>query len=72
MYKNEKDRIEKLLKTNIATKSDYEKATANYNVTLHKVDQYNADIEAEKISSQVIEQKIKKLKINLKKIEAEK
>ena len=72
MYKNEKNRIEKLLKTKNATKSKYEKALANYEFSKHRVEQYNTDIKSEKISSQVTEKKIKKLQFNLKKLEVEK
>ena len=72
MYKNEKNRIEKLLKTKNATKSKYEKAVANYEFSKYRVEQYNADIKSEKISTQVIEKKIKKLQFNFKKLEVEK
>ena len=72
MYKNEENRVKKLLKTKNATKSNYEKALANYEFSKHKVEQYEADIEAEKIFSQVIEKKIKKLEFNIKKLQAEK
>jgi membrane fusion protein (multidrug efflux system) len=72
MFKNEKNRIEKLLKTKNATKSDFEKSFANYEFSMHKVKQFESDIKAEKISSKVIEKKIKKLKMNIKKLEAEK
>ena len=37
MYKNEENRIKKLLKTKNATKSNYEKALANYEFSKHKV-----------------------------------
>ena len=47
MYENEENRIKKLLKTKNATKSNYEKALANYEFSKHKVEQYEADIEAE-------------------------
>ena len=72
MYKNEKNRVKKLLKTKNATKSNYEKALANYEFSKHKVEQYKADIESEKIFSQVIEKKIKKLEFNIKKFQVEK
>ncbi len=72
MYKNEKNRIEKLLKTKNTTKSKYEKALANYEFSIHKVEQYDTDIKSEKISSQVTEKKINKLQFNLKKLEVEK
>ena len=72
MYKNEENRIKKLLKTKNATKSNYEKALANYESSKYKVEQYEADIEAEKIYSQVIEKKIKKLEFNIKKLQVEK
>ncbi len=72
MYKNEKNRIEKLLKTKNATKSKYEKALASYEFSMHRVEQYNTDIKSEKISSEVTEKKIKKLQFNLKKLELEK
>ena len=72
MYKNEKDRIEELLKTKNATKSKYEKAMANYEFSKYKVEQYDTDIKSEKISSQLIEKKIKELKFNIKKLESEK
>ena len=72
MYKNEKNRIEKLLKTKNTTKSKYEKALANYEFSRHRVEQYDTDIKSEKISSQVTEKKIKKLQFNLKKLEVEK
>ena len=72
MYKNEENRIKKLLKTKNATKSNYEKALANYKFSKHKVEQYEADIESEKIFSQVIEKKIKKLEFNIKKLQVEK
>ena len=72
MYKNEENRVKKLLKTKNATKSNYEKALANYEFSKHKVEQYEADIEAEKIFSQVIEKKIRKLEFNIKKLQAEK
>ena len=72
MYKNEEDRIKKLLKTKNATKSNYEKALANYEFSKYKVEQYEADIESEKIFSQVIEKKIKKLEFNIKKLQVEK
>ena len=72
MYKNEENRIKKLLKTKNATKSNYEKALANYKFSKHKVEQYEADIESEKIFSQVIEKKIKKLEFNIMKLQVEK
>ena len=72
MYKNEENRVKKLLKTKNATKSNYEKALANYEFSKHKVDQYEADMESEKIFSQVIEKKIKKLEFNIKKLQVEK
>ena len=72
MYRNEKDRIEKLLKTKNTTKSSYEKALANYEFSRYKVEQYETDIKSEKIFSQVIEKKIKKLQFNIKKLEVEK
>ena len=72
MYKNEKNRIEKLLKTKNATKSKYEKALANFEFSIHRVEQYDTDIKSEKISSQVTEKKINKLQFNLKKLEVEK
>ena len=72
MYKNEENRIKKLLKTKNATKSNYEKALANYEFSKYKVEQYEADIESEKIFSQVIEKKIKKLEFNIKKFQVEK
>ncbi len=71
MYKNEKNRIEKLLKTNHATKSDFERATAKYEVSMHKVKQYDTDIKSEKISSQVIEKELRKIEMNLSKLDAE-
>ena len=72
MYKNEENRIKKLFKTKNATKSNYEKALANYQFSKHKVEQFEADINSEKIFSQVIEKKIKKLKFNIKKLQVEK
>ena len=72
MYKNEENRIKKLLKTKNATKSNYEKALANYEFSKHKVEQYETDIKSEKIFSQVIEKKIKKLEFNIKKLQVEK
>ena len=72
MYKNEKNRIEKLLETKNVTKSNYEKALANFEYSKHRVEQYETDILSEKIASQVIEKKIKKLQFNFKKLEAEK
>ncbi len=72
MFRNEKNRVEKLLKTKNATKSNYEKALANFEYSKHRVEQYETDILSEKIASQVIEKKINKLEYNLKKLEAEK
>ena len=72
MYKNEKNRIKKLLDTKNATKSNYEKALANFEYSKYRVEQYETDILSEKIASQVIEKKIKKLQFNFKKLEAEK
>ena len=72
MYKNEENRIKKLLKTKNATKSNYEKALANYEFSKYKVEQYEADIEAEKIISKVIEKKIKKIELFIKKLQVEK
>ena len=72
MYKNEENRIKKLLKTKNATKSNYEKALANYEFSKHKVEQYEADIESEKIFSKVIEKKIKKIELYIKKLQVEK
>ena len=72
MYKNEKNRIQKLLETKNATKSNYDKALANFEYSKHRVEQYETDILSEKIASQVIEKKIKKLQFNFKKLEAEK
>ena len=72
MYKNEENRIKKLLKTKNTTKSNYEKALANYEFSKHKVEQYETDIKSEKIFSQVIEKKIKKLEFNIKKLQVEK
>ncbi len=72
MYKNEENRVKKLLKTKNATKSNYEKALANYEFSKYKVEQYEADIKSEKIFSQVIEKKIKKLEFNIKKLQVEK
>ena len=42
MYKNEKNRIEKLLKTKNATKSKLEKAIANFEFSKYKVEQYDS------------------------------
>ena len=72
MYKNEENRIKKLLKTKNATKSSYEKALANYEFSKHKVEQYEADIESEKIYSKVIEKKIKKIQLHIRKLQLEK
>ncbi len=72
MYKNEENRIKKLLKTKNVTKSNYEKALANYEFSKHKVEQYEADIESEKIFSKVIEKKIKKIELYIKKLQVEK
>ncbi|MAK09247.1 MAG: hypothetical protein CML36_02025 [Rhodobacteraceae bacterium] len=72
MYENERNRIEKLLKTKNVTKSKYEKAVANFEYSKYRVEQYKTDIISEKIASQVIEKKINKLQFNLKKLEAEK
>ena len=72
MFKNEKNRIKELLKTKNTTKSNYEKALANYEFSKHKVEQYETDIESERITSQVIKKKIKKLEFNIKKLEVEK
>ena len=72
MYKNEENRIKKLLKTKNATKSNYEKALANYEFSKHKVEQYEADIESEKIYSKVIEKKIKKIQLHIRKLQLEK
>ena len=72
MYKNEKNRIEKLIKTKNATKSKYDKAVANYEFSKYKVEQYDTDIESEKIFSQVVKKKIKNIEFNIKKLEIEK
>ena len=72
MYKNEENRIKKLLKTKNATKSNYEKALANYEFSKYKVEQYETDIESEKIISKVIEKKIKKIELLIKKLQVEK
>ena len=72
MYKNEKNRIKKLLETKNATKSAYEKSLANYEFSKYKVEEYKADIESEKIFSQVIEKEIMKLEFNIKKLKVEK
>ena len=72
MYKNEENRIKKLLKTKNATKSNYEKALANYEFSKYKVEQYEADIESERIISKVIEKKIKKIELFIKKLQVEK
>ena len=72
MYKNEENRIKKLLKNKNVTKSNYEKALANYEFSKHKVEQYEADIEAKRIFSQVIEKKIKKIELHIKKLQVEK
>ena len=72
MYKNEENRIKKLLKTKNATKSNYEKALANYEFSKHKVEQYEADIESKKIYSKVIEKKIKKIQLHIRKLQLEK
>ena len=72
MYENEENRIKKLLKTKNATKSNYEKALANYEFSKHRVEQYEADIESEKIFSKVIEKKIKKIELYIKKLQIEK
>ena len=72
MHKNEENRIKKLLKTKNTTKSNYEKALANFEYSKYKVEQYEADIESEKIFSQVIVKKIKKLEFNIKKLQVEK
>ena len=45
---------------------------ANFKYSKHRVEQYETDILSEKIASQVIEKKIKKLQVNLQKLEAEK
>ncbi len=71
MFENEKNRIEKLLKTNNTTKSKLEKAVANYEVSKHKVQQYTNDIKSAKIAFRMIEKQIKKLEINLRKLDAE-
>ena len=72
MYKNEENRIKKLLKTKNAKKSNYEKALANYEFSKHKVEQYEADIESKKIYSKVIEKKIKKIQLHIRKLQLEK
>ncbi len=72
MLEKEKKRIKKLLDTNNATKSKYEKTIAKYEVSLNKVDQYESDIQSAKIAFKVIKKEIKKLEINLNKLEAEK
>ena len=58
IYKKEKNKIAKLLKTRNVTKSKYEKALANYEFSMYRVEQYDTDIKSEKISSQVTEKKI--------------
>ena len=71
MLEKEKNRIAKLLGSNNATKSDYEKAIAKYEISLYKVKQYESNIKSAKIAYKVIEKEIKKLKINLDKLNAE-
>lgn len=72
MYKKEKERIKKLSEGNNATKSAYEKALAKYEVSLYKVKQFESDISSANISYKVIQKEIKKLEINITKLEAEK
>ena len=72
MYKKEKERIKELSEGNNATKSSYEKALAKYEVSLYKVKQFNSDISSANILHKVIEKEIKKLEINITKLEAEK
>jgi len=71
MLEKEKNRIAKLLKSNNATKSEYERALSKFEVSLYKVKQYEIDIKAAKIAFQVIEKEISKLQINLEKLNAE-
>ena len=72
MYKKEKERIKELSEGNNATKSSYEKALAKYEVSLYKVKQFESDISSANISYKVIQKEIKKLEINITKLEAEK
>lgn len=71
MLEKDKNRLKKLLKSNNVTKSDYDKILANYNSSLYKVKQYDADIEYAQTSYKVIKKEIEKLNINLKKLTAE-
>ena len=72
MHKKEKERIKELSEGNNATKSSYEKALAKYEVSLYKVKQFESDISSANISYKVIQKEIKKLEINITKLEAEK
>jgi membrane fusion protein, multidrug efflux system len=72
MHKKEKERIKELSEGNNATKSSYEKALAKYEVSLYKVKQFESDISSANISFKVIQKEIKKLEINITKLEAEK
>jgi membrane fusion protein (multidrug efflux system) len=72
MYKNEENRIKKLLKTKNVTRSNYEKALANYKFSKHRVEQYEADLASEKIFNKVIQKKIEKIELYISKLQVEK
>ena len=71
-FKSEKNRYEKLFKNKTITKSKLEKASADYDKSFFRVEQFKADIKASKINYSVIDKEILKLEINVEKLNAEK
>ena len=71
-FKKNKDRMEKLYRNKTITKSVLDKSVTDYEISLHRVEQFASDIRAKIINKKVIVKEIKKLGINIKKLEAEK
>ncbi len=71
-YKKNRERMEKLYKNNTTTKSKLDKAVANFENSMHKVEQFSSDITAKDINKRVIKKEVKNLEINISKLEAEK
>ncbi|MDC3023990.1 HlyD family secretion protein [Alphaproteobacteria bacterium] len=71
-FKSEKERFEKLFKNKTITKSKLEKTLSDFDQSFFKVEQFDTEIKASKINSNVIEKEILKLEINIEKLKAEK
>ncbi len=68
----EKNRMNKLLEKKTISKARFDKAKTNYEKSLYKVKQLESDIKALNISHQVIKKELNQIKIDLKKLMAQK